>query len=119
MSKKLNDIEMARMQEHFTVPEGYFGQFAANMVDKLPEQPFQEMHLHSNRKRTFRAAAAIAACAVAMVIGIGPYFSAANNVDDAMMSSVETMVNAESFDDASEYAVIDRHDISYFMMIEN
>lgn len=87
----------------FRVPEGYFDNFAAEMMQKLPEQPKQSLIV---RLRPWMYAAA---CLVAVVFSATLYFSAP---DSASQEVVATATPTDTYvEDVADYVMADNIDI--------
>lgn len=87
----------------FSVPEGYFDNFAAEMMRNLPEQPQQSKFV---RLRPFMYAAA---CLVVAILTATIYFFPHDNVEQniaAVTPTTDTYV-----EDVADYVMADNIDI--------
>lgn len=104
------------INEHFIIPEGYIDTFCDQIMDKLPEQPFQPMNI-KQRRRVQLTTQGIAAAATLFIISIGTilFFNGYNSdeTSEAAVNSQETY----SVEDAADYAMMDRTKI-YEMITE-
>ncbi len=89
----------------FRVPEGYFDNLAAEVMQKLPEQPSQRV---SQRPRRWWMYAA--ACLVGVLLTTTAYFVAHDSV--TVSQPVATVVPTESYvEEAADYVMADNSDI--------
>lgn len=98
----------------FLVPEDYFKDFSAKMMEQLPETTARTVTMHTSRWRNWRPyVAAASVCAV--IFGAGLFYS--NHLSDpvpaytaAKATAVETTI-----DQAADYAMIDNDDIYSYL----
>lgn len=88
----------------FRVPEGYFEQFTAQVMEQLPEQ--QKARTTMLRPWLYAAACTV----VAMVMGV-TYYWHQNTTDDMMADS-------NYYEEVADYAMIDNIDI-YACLADN
>ena len=89
--------ETVGQQNAFRVPEGYFEQFTAQVMEQLPEQ-------QKARTTTLRPWLYAAACTVvAMVMGVTYYWH--------QESADDMMADGSYYEEVADYAMIDNIDI--------
>ena len=88
----------------FRVPEGYFEQFTAQVMEQLPEQ--QKARTTMLRPWLYAAACSV----VAMLMGVTYYFH--QDTSDDMMA------DSSYYEEAADYAMIDNIDI-YACLADN
>lgn len=100
----------------FKVPEGYFGQFTAQLMDQLPEKeqkPAPVVRLHRTRSwHMVRYAVAAAICGIAF---LGTYFlRLAHSNPESSMAYQSTNAETEEvyMDDLLDYAMVSNHEIA-------
>lgn len=104
----------------FRIPEGYFDDFASQLMDKLPEQAPVSLHLTHVRKLRWKAWACAAACVLAGIFGGVLFFS---QMDKRNLNNAEsgTVAHSSAFFDevydetAADYAMIDNADIYVYL----
>lgn len=89
----------------FKVPEGYFDQLAANVLERLPQQE-QKARTAVLRKLLYTAACAI----IAVLMGVTYYFHQSH-------SHSEVASESSYYEEVADYAMIDNMDI-YVCMAE-
>lgn len=96
--------------EHYRVPDGYFEQFARDMMDKLPEQPFQPMNVVTTKvsPRWYAVAASVAAIVVAVFAATSLFIY---NQDEEQLAKKNTVVEEYSVDETADYVLIDHQDL--------
>jgi hypothetical protein len=99
--------EQVGRRNPFTVPEGYFDNFADQMMASLPERQSRAQHVWL---RPMRYAAAVV-CVLAM--GAMAWFALSSSPDVHQPLQVEAVqVSGDAaFDEATDYAMIDNYDI--------
>lgn len=111
MSKKLN------IQEHFTVPEGYFEQFSEQFMNNLPEQPHQKMNIRTSRielyKRHSRYASIAAVFLGVIALGALEHFFVTTDKEDLKneFATVEHETTDTNAKEIADYAMYDSQDI--------
>jgi hypothetical protein len=73
-------------EDGFTIPDGYFGSFHANIKNRLDEEPSKVIALHGRQKLYYYAAAAVAAIALLTIsirttMGEVPTFESLANIE--------------------------------------
>ena len=105
--------EKLHIDEHFTVPEGYFEHLDSAIMAKLPAQDFQPMKVKKkNHWMPFAIAAASVAIAVSMV---SVYLHTAD--DEPVMAKGKQVNASYTIDEAAELTMIDNQEI-YMMVVE-
>lgn len=104
------------INEHFTIPEGYIDTFCDQIMDKLPEQPFQPMNI-KQRRRIQLAHHSIAAAAALFIISVGTILFFTGSDSDKPSEAKADKQESYSVEDAADYAMIDRTKI-YEMITE-
>ena len=103
-----------QMPKHnpFRVPEGYFDNFASQVMASLPERAAVKPRAKIVALRPWMYAAA---CLLVIVMSVAVYFSniTADTQDAAIMAASDTYI-----DEAVDYAMIDNEDI-YALLAEN
>lgn len=104
--------------EHFKVPEGYFAKFNREIMDKLPEQEFQQIKL-KRRIALWPGIASAAAVAVAFVVMMFVYSPFSKDSQTVTAEADTHDINNSEFvvDEAAEMAMIDHQGI-YEMITE-
>lgn len=95
--------EIVGQRNAFQVPEGYFDQLTARVMEQLPEQ-----HARTTRLRPWLLAAACTAAA--MLMGLTYYWH--------QDSAEELMVDSNYYEEVADYAMIDNIQI-YASLEEN
>lgn len=101
-------------RNHFTVPEGYFDQFAQQIMSKLPEQKPKARTATIKRLRSWLYAAACL-CVGVMVAAIA--FSNKAEEDVSQQQKIAAVQQDDSYysdnyiDEAADYAMIDNQEI--------
>ena len=109
-----NDIKQRfGTENHFTVPEGYFDQFASQLMAQLPEKEAKVVGIKANRRWK---PLAIAAASVAFVaLGAAMWFDKANDAQEAQMSNAQPsslyMQTPSELEQAADYAMLDATDM--------
>lgn len=94
----------------FTVPEGYFEQLTAQVMEKLPEQKPKRPAII----RYLRPVLYAAACICLAVFGIAIYQNLDRQSADTLQSNIPQMsmeYNDAFIDEAADYAMLDNEDI--------
>jgi hypothetical protein len=89
----------------FVVPDGYFDNLAAEVMNKLPEQPHRGLLL---KMRPWMLAAA---CFVAVLFTATLYLMVPESANQSQMASTSIVSNDSYFDDAADYVMADNIDI--------
>lgn len=105
----------------FTVPEGYFEQLTAQVMEKLPEKQVAKTATIKRLRPWFYAAACI--CIGVFIVGI-----AFNNNNDevrkqmqmatAEQEYVESYYSDSYIDEEADYAMVDNQDIYAYLLAE-
>lgn len=95
----------------FRVPEGYFDNFAAEMMRNLPEQPQQSKFV---RLRPFMYAAA---CIVVAVLTATIFFFPQHENAEQNMAAVSTTTDTY-VEDMADYVMADNNDIYAYLASE-
>jgi len=98
----------------FRVPEGYFENFTAQMMEQLPERPAKTVTLSVSRWQKWRPyVAAASICAV--IFGAGLFYNG-HHSDATSSSTVAKTPNVESnLEQAADYIMIDNDDIYSYL----
>ena len=97
--------EKVGLRNCFKVPEGYFDQLTASVMESLPPQE-QKARTTVLRKLLYMAACTV----IAVLMGVTYYFHQGN-------SHVETASESNYYEELADYAMIDNMDI-YVCMAE-
>jgi len=105
----------------FTVPEGYFEQLTAQVMEKLPEKPVAKKAVIKRLRPWLYAAACV--CIGVFIAGI-----AFNNNNDevrkqmqmatAEQEYVESYYSDSYIDEEADYAMVDNQDIYAYLLAE-
>lgn len=102
----------------FKVPEGYFQQFADNLMSKLPDvESKSKSVLPVHRKFSFRRSVWYSAAAVVCgIMAFGTYYFGLSRTSQSSAYFAETTV-AESvyIDDVLDYAMVSNHEIVQYL----
>lgn len=100
-------------ENHFTVPEGYFDNFATQLMSQLPEQEARVIKMEPSFWRRHRYAAIAAASAVIAIFSVGIYFNGSDAEPSAAshVAHVENSNYSGSLDAAANYSMLDNEDI--------
>lgn len=98
----------------FRVPEGYFDNFASELMKQLPEQQ------PVARRISLRPWMYAAACLFVAILTTAIYFSAPDSTDKQSSVAVTSSMTVEqdSFEEAADYAMLDNQDIYACLMGE-
>lgn len=98
----------------FRVPEGYFDNFASELMKKLPEEK------PAAKRISLRPWMYAAACAFVAILTTAVFFSAPDSTESQQPVAVTSSVAAanDSFDEAADYAMLDNQDIYACLMGE-
>ena len=96
----------------FRVPEGYFDNFASELMKQLPEQQ------PAAKRIALRPWMYAAACLFGVILTTAVFFSAPNSTDSQQSVAVvsTTAAPSDSFDEAADYAMLDNQDIYACLM---
>jgi hypothetical protein len=105
-------------ENHFHVPENYFDRFAADLMQKLPEEA-QPMKLQ-NQPLIYRLRPtlyAAAACLILAVFSAPILFNRADsdNAEQQMVASMQDAMNDAYLDATANYAMVDNSDIYAYL----
>lgn len=104
-------------KQPFKVPNGYFGSFAENLMDKLPEQqPVMTPHISMWRKwRKLRLTVAVAASVCAVMFSVMTFMHNTKPTHSPLASNhtTKTVTNDSynTLDVAADYTMLDNDDI--------
>lgn len=109
--------ERAGRTPHYNVPEGYFDDFPARMMDRIqtacPACPVEEPSRFALLKmRWFRITAAVACLSIPVITGVQLYLS--NNEDQYDIAFHE--LSEAEYDEAMEMAGIDNNVIEAYLI---
>lgn len=108
--KYINDI--SGRQNPFRVPDGYFDEFTARLMEQIPKDGGQAKTL------SLRSWLYAAACiAVAVVMGLTYYFQQPMEAQPSV-ASTETNTDNTYIDEVADYAMIDNAEI-YACLADN
>ena len=99
-------------ENSFKVPDGYFEDFAQNIMSKLPEQKAQIVELRPSWSSRLRKM--VAAAVIAIVAGGGAYyaFSGGDDGDKAAVAhSSITPTASQTIDQMADYTMMDNTDM--------
>lgn len=107
----------------FKVPEGYFDDFAARMMERLPDQgdvrPAVFRELRPSLWQRWRKAACVAAACVAVgVVGVGAYMhheGGARGNAQVAAAQAQAAPSYSSADAFADYAMLDSDDMYAYM----
>lgn len=102
-------MEQTRKTEHFKVPEGYFGNFAKQMMAQLPEQVDMPV-----RRKTISVLWSRVAVSIAVVLAFTAtwYALESYNLYEEMADAGNGIYGTEyTIDELEEYAMLDHQDI--------
>ena len=115
-------------QNHFRVPDGYFDNFATQLMAKLPEARQQEQPLRAVKSRTAKPSLVVsllrpvlfaAACLFVGVLSITIYLNhGTDETDPALAAAQEGVMNDAYFEEAASYAMLDNSDIYAYLANE-
>jgi hypothetical protein len=101
----------------FRVPEGYFDQFATELMKQLPQE---ENCMPKARQiplmQRLRPLLYVAACLLIGIISVSIYFSSSDAEDNAAQMANASEATDTYFDEATEYAMVDNTDIYACLM---
>ena len=109
---------------HFTVPEGYFDNFTATMMERLEEEQEQAtvvtLNAHKHPRRPMWLAAA---CIVGAVLALGTWLNRqgtdpTTTEQPVALASTVTEPTNDEMEEAMDYYMIDEQDL-YAMLTEN
>ena len=105
----------------FTVPEGYFEQLTAQVMQKLPAQEMQAQQRLSAQEpkksaviRYLRPLLYAAACICLAMFGVTVYQNLDKQTADTLQSNIPQIsmeYNDDFIDEAADYAMLDNEDI--------
>ena len=98
----------------FQVPEDFFSNFSAKMMEQLPETMARTVTLHTSRWRKWRPyVAAASVCAV--IFGAGLFYSNHFAEPDPVYSAAKATAVESNIDQAADYVMIDNEDIYSYL----
>lgn len=103
----------------FRVPDGYFDNFAAQMMQQLPEKPERKAQAKQVwlRKPLYYAAACIAVLLISVTAWLLMPETDMQTTAPTQMAAQQEMTD-EDLDQAADYLMLDNHDI-YALLSEN
>lgn len=114
MNEEMYLNERMSKQNPFRVPEGYFDDFATQVMAKLPERESQPV---AAKRVSFRPWMAIAASLVVAIFSVAVYFTHVGGQQEQPQQASATVSDAY-MDAAADYAMIDNAEI-YAYFVEN
>lgn len=99
---------------HFTVPEGYFEQFAQQLMEQLPEREARVIKMQPNLWHRLRPAILAAACLAGVVFSVGIYQKSGKQVPADMVAQMDVQGYID-LDEAADYMMLDNDDIYAYM----
>lgn len=106
--------ERMSKQNPFRVPEGYFDDFATQVMAKLPERELKPVAKHVSLRPWMYAAAAL----LVAVFSVTIFFTRMDSRQEQPQQTASSMVSDTYMDEAADYAMIDNADI-YACLAEN
>lgn len=98
----------------FKVPEGYFENFADDLMSKIPESQ-TPMTVKISMWRKLRPVVAVAACAcvaaISVVVFINKDTDTSNSYAQTDVETIDSQSDYGTFDMAADYTMIDNDDI--------
>jgi len=111
--KNENDIKQRfGTENHFTVPEGYFEQFASQFMAQLPEQEARAVEIKPRRR--WRPIAIAAATVAFVALSAAMWFDKENPSEKQMSSAQPSSLYMQSpseLEQAADYAMLDATDM--------
>lgn len=104
-------LDRVGRKQPFKVPNGYFEDFAAQMMDKLPEREAKVIKMKPSGWRRFRPIAYAAACVCAAIFCVGTYLH--SNSGDELSQNVATVQPKSTYsaiDEVADYTMMDNVD---------
>lgn len=106
----------------FRVPDGYFDDFASQMIWKLPQREAHIIPMRSSRKWMLRPIFYAAACICVAVLCLAAYFTKMPSQTDSYgndLAATHSYKPAYTYDDeVLDYAMIDNSDIYAYLSSE-
>lgn len=96
----------------FKVPEGYFDDFAARMMQQLPERQAKVVEMKSSPWLKWRPYAA-AACFCAVIAGAGVFLM--DRGEEKPLPLAASAVTESNVDEAADYVMFDKNDIYTYL----
>lgn len=119
-------LDKVGKENHFRVPNGYFENFASELMSRLPEHEVIEVPAAKPRVFVLRSLILTAACVCVAIFSITLFFmndksdempTAGNNV--VAQNNIDYSTVDEYIDDAADYAMMDHADIYAYLSSEN
>ena len=108
--EKFLEQRLGRKQP-FKVPNGYFEDFATQIMDKLPEKELQVIEMKPRGWRRFRPIAYAAASVCAAIFCVGAYLHSGSSENVAQpVANVQKTSAYSAIDEAADYAMMDNVD---------
>lgn len=101
-------------KQTFKVPEGYFDDFANQLMSQLPEQhTARYVKMNPFRRNKNRIVAVVAASVAVALFGMGIYFDNSNKVSGQSEAHIQQISpsSASAFDAMADYTMIDNEDM--------
>ena len=105
-------VERLGRKQPFKVPNGYFEDFAAQMMDKLPEKEAQIVRMKPHGWKKYRPFAYAAACVCAAIFCVGTYLHS-NSSEEQLSQNVATVQPTSTYsaiDEVADYTMMDNVD---------
>ena len=102
---------------HFTVPEGYFEQFNARLMEHLPEREARIISMQPSRWVRWRPAMLAAACFSGVIFSIGIYRYASSQEQKTELMAQSDSQYYYDIDETADYLMLDNEDI--YAMLTN
>jgi len=102
-------------ENHFTVPDGYFEQFNARLMEQLPDREAHVVSLSAWKR--LRPAMMAAACAAGVLLSVGIYRHATTQETKAQLMVQTDGQYYYDLDEAADYMMLDNDDI--YAMLTN
>jgi hypothetical protein len=103
-------------KQPFKVPNGYFEDFAAQMMDKLPEREARIIEMKPRGWRKYRPFAYAAACVCAAIFCVGTYLHSSNGDEMGQtVASVQPKSTYSAIDEVADYTMMDNVDFYAYM----
>lgn len=104
----------------FRVPDGYFGDFTSQMMDKLPCREARVVPIRNSRMKKLRPLLYVAACICVAIFSLALYFTEMPSATDAQdceeaMAQGRTTSYWTYEDEVIDYAMMDNTDIYAYL----
>ena len=98
----------------FRVPDNYFSDFTAKMMEQLPETTARTVTMQTSRWQRWRPFVA-AASVCAIIFGSGLFYFNHQTETDASYTAANSTAVESTLDQAADYAMIDNNDIYSYL----